>query len=154
MTFSNEHGVSYELGAPTNFYSDYQTTELSDTLIAEEIPQSEYGKVRVQQVISMEQIARWDYCTEGDMEFSEDHLRGFVDGKRYVCEALTRYLKTTFPDLADAQIHIALEDFSVHDESLSGPYMNLKLPEGFEWNPDGDGEPVPVEDETVVPLAV
>jgi hypothetical protein len=106
--------------------------------------------------ICIEQLQNWPYVPEEVI--TDDYIRGFADGKRFVCEALAQYLQLTFPALADEQIKFVFEDVSMLNDSLNdnlnGPYMDLQLPEWFEWTPDGGGEPMPVDQDNVVSLAL
>ena len=133
----------------TDTFQPILWAELNHTVLKQKIPYAQEFQDTVAKALSIEQLNNWlSSSIEGDV--SQDFIDGFNHGKLYVSEALINYLKTNWPSLEDEEITLTLE-------SETNPDLDIDLPEWFTFEPDGGGEPLPVDEDNVfeiVPLAV
>ena len=109
---------------------DDMTIKTDNTAMRQTTPDHPDFHSAVARAVSIEQLRNWD--VEHDEELTSDYLKGFDLGKFYAVNALTNYLKTTFPVLASEPISIVLESETSH------PELEINLPHWFCWD-DGDG---------------
>tara|TARA_R110000851_G_scaffold245831_1_gene398557 strand:+ start:210 stop:635 length:426 start_codon:yes stop_codon:yes gene_type:complete len=106
------------------------TATIQNVTMKQTTPDNPNFHSAVANAVSLEQLRNWDTVSEDELSY--DYLCGYNLGKIYVVQAITNYLKATFPILDGEQITIVLES-----ETLD-PELSIELPPWFCWD-DGDG---------------